>query len=527
MDEFDFVVVGAGSAGCVVASRLSEDGDASVCLLEAGPHSHNPLVRIPAGFPRLYQSKLDWAFRTTEQKQLGDRKIYWPRGRLLGGSSAINAMIWARGFAADYDAWAELAGPAWSWESVLDTYRRIETDEQADVDDDRFGHAGPVLVSEPRDPRPLTRSWIAAAERTGIGQLERPNSGDDDGVALTRVNQLRGSRWSAYDSYLKVALDRPNLEVRTKVLAERIVFDGRRASGVEVRGGHGVHPVTARREVILSAGAVASPQLLICSGIGPGAQLARFGIPPVVAREEVGENLADHLTAGIAALTTSRASLARADSPRSFVRYFVSRMGPLTSNVAEGYGFTKSDPSLAHADLELLFVPALFVDEGLKEDRRHGISLAAVLLQPKSRGSVRIASPSALDAPVIDPAYLSDADGHDLHTLSVGVRRCLEIYQNWPNPKELGPIVVPDVAVENTIDASIRTYSQTLYHPVGTCRMGKDDSSVVDSELKVREVDGLRVVDASVMPRIIRGHTHAPTLMIAEKAAGFIRDKWR
>lgn len=522
-ESFDFVIVGAGSAGCVLAARLSEDPNTRVLLLEAGPKDTNPAIRIPAAFPKLFDSKLDWGYRTTAQEHLDGRRIYWPRGKVLGGSSAINAMMWVRGAPADYDRWADVAGPNWSYAALLPYFRRLEDTEGFTSTDSVHGVGGPLPVSNQRDPNELTKTWLQAAFECGIGPLNSTLRGDETGVALVSVNQRGGKRVSAASAYLAPARHRSNLVVATDAMVERILLEGGEATGVAYRRGRTQHEASASREVIVAAGALNSPQLLMCSGVGPGALLRSLDISVHVDRPAVGENLQDHLTSGIAVGARRKVSLARAQTLGAVLQYLISKRGPLTSNVAEGYGFIKSDERLELPDLELLFVPSLFINEGLDIPREHGMTLATVLLQPASRGRVTIASPDPSVAPLIDPRYLSDSEGLDASRLRFGIQTCIMISEAKSLAKEITGLVQPVGPLDaTTVETSLRHFAQTLYHPVGTCRMGNDDHAVVDAELRVRGVRGLRVVDASVIPTIPRGHTHAPTVVLAERAADLI-----
>jgi choline dehydrogenase len=504
--DADYVVVGTGSAGAVVANRLSASGTAEVVVLEAGPRDKDKFIHIPAGVAKLFHSEVDWDYLTEPQKELNGRQIYWPRGKMLGGSSSMNRMMWVRGFAADYDEWGELVSEQWSFAQLAPYFDRIE--------------AGPLEISPQRSPRRSTAAWLAAVQESGH-RIELPNTDAPDGFCQTMVTQRRGARWSCADAYLKPALRRANLTLFTEALARRVLFDGQRAVGVEFDKDDYRHVVRARREVVLCGGAVNSPQLLLLSGIGDRTQLAEHGIDVVHHAPEVGENLTEHLLASLGFNVTND-SLFGADKPLQRVNYLLRRRGMLTSPGPEAYGFARSRPELKLPDLELLFAPAPLFDN----PSGHAVTLVAILLKPLSRGSVSLRSPNPKDNPIIDPGYLTDEDGVDRATLMTGLRMCASIARSPALKDVLGTLAWPRGArdlSDSTLEDSLNNCSRTIYHPVGTCRMGSDDASVVDPQLRVRGVDGLRVADASVMPSIIRGHTHAPSVLIGEKAAELIR----
>ncbi len=508
--EADYIVVGTGSAGAVLANRLSSDSATSVVVLEAGPKDDNKFIRIPAAFSKLFRTELDWNYLTEPQKQLAGREIYWPRGKMLGGSSSMNAMMWVRGFAADYDEWGALAGEDWDFAHVSRYLEKIE--------------AGPLVISRQRSPRSSTSAWLEAVRECGY-QFEEPNRDAPEGFCEAVVTQRRGSRWSTADAYLKPALARPNLTVQTEATATRVLFDGRRAVGVEFHQLGQRRVVRARREVVLACGAVNSPQLLMLSGIGDREQLGKYGIDVVADAPEVGQNLIDHLAVPMG-FDVPGDSLQAAEKPLELLNYLLRRRGMLTSNVAEAYGFVRSRPDLEVPDLELIFAPAPFFDEGIGDPYdRHAVVMGPVLVKPRSRGSITLRSADPLDKPVIDPQYLGDDAGADRAALMSGLRMSARIAQSAALSGVLGRISRPRGATtltEEVFEAALTDCSQTLYHPVGTCRMGSDAASVVDPALRVRGVDALRVADASVMPAIVRGHTHAPSVLIGEKAADLI-----
>ncbi|MGV0745559.1 GMC family oxidoreductase [Mycolicibacterium sp. XJ870] len=497
--DADYIVVGTGSAGSVVANRLSADPNVQVVVLEAGLPDKDKFIRIPAAFAKLFRSAVDWNYLTEPQEELSGRQIYWPRGKMLGGSSSMNAMMWVRGFPADYDEWGQHAGTDWNYAHVEKYFQRIEN--------------GPLEISAQRSPRSSTAAWLTAARECGY-----------DDVCETRVTQHRGARWSTADAYLKPALKRPNLTLFTQATATRVLIDGNRVTGVEIQQAGTRRTVTARREVVLCSGAINSPQLLMLSGIGDPDQLARHGIDVVTRAPEVGANLLDHLVVPLG-FDAPHDTLFAAEKPLELVNYLIRRRGMLTSNVGEAHGFVKSSPQLEWPDLELIFAPAPFFDEGIGDPYSgHAVVMGPILLKPNSRGTIRLRSGDPMDKPVIDPRYLTDPG--DRAALMTGLRMCATISQSRALKGVIGKIARPLDArelTEETLDKALNTISHTLYHPVGTCRMGSDEASVVDPQLRVRGVDGLRVADASIMPTIIRGHTHAPSVLIGEKAADLIR----
>jgi len=521
---YDFVIVGAGAAGCVLANRLSASGQHNVLLIEAGGSDNLLNVRIPAAFSKLFKSEHDWNFDTEPQPGMGGRSLYWPRGKMLGGSSSMNAMMWIRGHQADYDHWRELGNEGWGYDEIAATFNKISSCRSAPSE--CYSSDGPMVIEDQRSPNVTTRAFLKACKEAGLHELRDHNLADNEGYALTRVNQKRGRRFSAADAYLHPAMKRKNLTVLTKGLVQRVVIRGGRATGVEYRNSKGrVVFVEARREVILSAGAIGSPQLLMLSGVGNGEALSRLGITVRADRAAVGENLQDHLMTAVLVHCPLPVTLLGAEAPLELLKYIVARKGMLTSNVGEAAAFVRTRPELKAPDIEFIWSPLPYIDHGLVVPPGHGVGIGVILLTPRSRGRISLTSSHPLAPPAIDPRYLSDEKARDVQTIVDGIRMARKV-MSQPSlaaftgaPMEPGPEVVDSDAA---LGQFAREQAETLYHPVGTCRMGSDRDSVVDPQLRVRGIAGLRVADASIMPVITRGHTQAPTLLIAERASELI-----
>ncbi|HEY0851602.1 MAG TPA: GMC family oxidoreductase N-terminal domain-containing protein [Bradyrhizobium sp.] len=531
-DTFDFVIVGAGSGGSTLAGRLSEDKNTSVALLDAGGKNDNWVVTTPFALVLMVAGPVNnWSFNTVPQKGLNGRIGYQPRGKGLGGSSAINAMVYIRGHRWDYDHWASLGNAGWSYSDVLPYFKRAE--DNADFDGEYHGKGGPLAVNRLRTDNPVQQTFLQAAQEAQFRLRQDFNADDHEGLGIYQVTQKNGERWSAARAYVHPHIgSRPNLRVETFAHARRILFEGKRAVGVEYMQGKEKKVLRARREVIVASGAFQSPQLLMLSGVGDAAALGKHGIASVHHLPGVGQNLQDHPDFVFGYLSDSPhfngiSLKALPRLLRAIGQFRRERRGPMTSNFAECGGFLKTRPDLDIPDIQLHFGMAMADDHGRKRHRGTGFSLHVCLLRPKSRGEVTLGSADPLAAPLIDPNFF--AEPVDLETMVAGfktTRRLLETPALRSLQKQ--DMFTADVKTDDDIRAILRARSDTVYHPVGTCRMGVGDPlAVVDPKLKVYGLEGLRVVDASIMPTLIGGNTNAPTIMIGEKAADMIRAEIR
>jgi choline dehydrogenase-like flavoprotein len=532
MDEVDYLVLGGGSAGGVLASRLSEDRQATVALIEAGGSGDGWVVETPIAGVLMAPTRLNnWAYETVPQPGLGGRRGYQPRGRALGGSSAINAMIYTRGHPADYDRWAALGNPGWSYAETLPYFLKAENNET--LHDGYHGQGGPLNVADLRTDNPFHACFLAAAREAQFPLSADFNGVRQEGLGLYQVTQINGERCSAARAYLRPHFGkRPNLRVETRARALRLLFDGKRATGAEILQRGVKRTLRARRETIVSLGAFGSPQLLMLSGVGEAAALRALGIAPVIDLPGVGADLHDHPDIVLGYSSRSRDLLglsfgALAPLVSAIARYRRERRGMATTNFAEAGGFLKTRPDLAEPDVQLHFVVAVVEDHARKLRWGRGMTCHVCALKPKSRGALKLASADPLADPLIDPAFLAEPE--DIETLVAGVKLTQRLMAapslraHWTRE-----LFGADARTDDEIRAFLRRRVDTVYHPVGTCAMGPDPKkAVVDARLSVHGAQALRVVDASIMPELVAGNTNAPTIMIAEKAAEMAREDGR
>jgi len=521
---YDYIIVGAGSAGCVLAARLSADSGVSVLLLEAGPPDNADEIHAPAALSRLFQTAYDWNYTTVPQHGAAGRSIYWPRGKVLGGSSSINAMIYIRGSRRDFQAWRDEYGcTGWGYEDLMPYFRRAEDNSRGASP--YHGAGGPLAVTDLRYKSAASKAFIAAAREQGATANDDFNGPRQDGVGWYQVTQRRGRRCSAAAAYLHPAMSRPNLTVHTDALVTKVIIEDGHATGVTYLRNGRTETARANAEVILSGGAINSPQLLMLSGVGPADHLTENGIDVLADSPGVGANLSDHPVLPVIWSTPNIRGLWEKSGNAGALRWRLTHRGPVTSNVAESGGFAHSERGLPAPDLQLHVLPAPFRDQGLADPSQRAMSVLVGLIDVKSRGRIRLRSADPRRRPAIDPGYLSDGGG-DARALVAGVKMAREFVTARPMAAICRSEIAPGVRIRS--DAELLDYARrsvaTLYHPVGTCAMGGESrwNSVVDPELRVRGVTGLRVVDASVMPTVPRGNTNAPTIAIAERAADLI-----
>jgi choline dehydrogenase len=520
--RYDYVIVGAGSAGAVLAARLSEDPAVTVCLLEAGGEADADEVMIPAAFASLFKTRWDWNYTTTEQKQLHGRRADWPRMKALGGCSSMNAMIYIRGNRIDYDLWRDQYGAVgWGFDDVLPYFVRAEHNTR--LGEPLHGRSGPLWVEDRVYTHPLSHAFVDSAVSAGMKPTDDFNGPSQEGAGQYQVTCRRGRRWSTDQAYLKPARSRSNLTVATGALATRVELSGNRATGATFRQAGAEHTVSANREVLLCGGSVNSPQLLMLSGIGPASHLAEVGVESRVDLAGVGANLQDHPVVPLLWYTHGVTDLAQLNNVRNFARWKVRGSGPLASNIGEAGAFFSSREGLAGPDVQIHMAPAGFYDNGLHEPTHSMVTAAPTLVSVASRGSLRLRSSDPTWHPEIDAAYFDDQA--DLDAMLAGLRRTWDICTHGALAAYVDrPWQLPADPSDDDLLEHARTWAQTLYHPTSTCAMGTGEDAVVDPELRVRGVDGLRVVDASVMPTVPRGNTNAPTIMIGEKAADLIKE---